>query len=82
MFRISADKTSNFKEELRKNKEYLNKNFATWRNSKYLKISYCISHKSNTKVAIMRKIYKCGLFRLFISVYNFMINKLKIDIKW
>ena len=82
MFRISADKTSNFKEELRKNKEYLNKNFATWRNSKYLKISYCISHKSNTKVAIMRKIYKCGLFRLFISVYNFMIKKLKIDIKW
>ena len=45
---------------VRKNKEYLNKNFATWRNSKYLKISYCISHKSNTKVAIMRKIYKCG----------------------
>ena len=48
----------------------------------YLKLSYCMKHKSNTKVAIMRKIYKSGLFRIFLALYNFMINKLKIDIKW
>lgn len=82
MFRISADKTSNFKEELRKNKEYLNVNFQSWRKSKYLKVSYCIKHKCNVKVAIMKKVYVCGLFRPFMAVYNFMINKLKIDIKW
>ncbi|MBR3249134.1 MAG: glycosyltransferase [Clostridia bacterium] len=82
MFRISADKTSNFKEELRKNKEYLNTNFPSWRKSKYLNVSYCIKHKCNTKVAIMKKIYVCGLFRPFMASYNFMINKLKIDIKW
>ncbi len=82
MFRISADKTSNFKEELKKNKNYLDTNFSTWRKSKYLKISYCISHKANIKVAIMKKIYVMGLFRVFISVYNFIINKLKMDIKW
>ena len=64
MFRISADKTSNFKEELKKNRLYLDQN------------------KSNTKVAIMRMIYKSGLFRVFMGFYNFMINKLKIDIKW
>ena len=56
MFRISADKTSNFKEELKKNKEYLDTNFSSWRTSEYLKLSYCMKHKSNTKVAIMRKI--------------------------
>ena len=82
MFRISADKTSNFKEELKKNKEYLDKNFSTWRKTNYLRLSYCVKHKSNTKVAIMRMVYKSGLFRLFMNIYNFMISKLKIDIKW
>ncbi|MBQ2835685.1 MAG: glycosyltransferase [Clostridia bacterium] len=82
MFRVSADQTSNFKEELKKNKNYLDTNFSTWRKTHYLKLLYCIKHKSNTKVAIMRIIYKTGLFRLFIKIYNFMINKLKIDIKW
>lgn len=82
MFRISADKTSNFKEELKKNRNYLDTNFSSWRKSKYLKLSYCMSHHSNTKVAIMKKIYISGLFRLFMGVYNFMISKLKIDIKW
>ena len=42
----------------------------------------CVKHKSNTKVAIMRMVYKSGLFRLFMNIYNFMISKLKIDIKW
>ena len=82
MFRISADKTSNFKEELKKNTQYLDTNFSTWRKSDYLKLSYCMKHKSNTKVAIMRMVYKSGLFKLFMNTYNFMINKLKIDIKW
>lgn len=82
MFRISADKTSDFNEELKKNKTYLDTNFSTWRKSKYLKISYCIKHGSNMKIAIMKKIYKLGLFKVFINIYNFMINKLKIDIKW
>lgn len=82
MFRISADKTSNFKEELKKNKKYLDTNFSTWRKTEYLKLSYCIKHKSNTKVALMRMIYKSGLFKVFMNIYNFMINKLKIDIKW
>ena len=50
MFRISADKTSNFKEELKKNKEYIDANFPSWRKSKYLKLSYCIKNKSNVKV--------------------------------
>ena len=32
MFRISADKTSNFKEELKKNRLYLDQNFSSWKN--------------------------------------------------
>jgi len=83
MFRISYDKSCNFKEELRLNKEYLNKNFSTWRKSKYLNISYSLVHKlSNIKVAIMKKVYVLNLYSLFLKLYRFMIDKMKIDIKW
>lgn len=82
MFRISSDKNINFKEELKKNIKYLDDNFSTWSNSKYLKLTYCLKHKTNLKVAIMKKVYKLGFFRLFMVLYNFMINNLKIDIKW
>lgn len=82
MFRISADKTINFKEALQKNRKYLDENFPNWKNCKYLELIYSFKHGANQKVAIMRKIYKFGLFRPFLCVYNFMINKIKIDIKW
>lgn len=83
MFRISYDKNCNFKEELKSNKEFLDKNFSTWRKSKYLNLSYSITHGfSNIKVCIMKKIYILNLFTLFLKFYRFMIEKLKIDIKW
>ena len=83
MFRISYDKNCNFKQELKLNKEYLNKNFSAWRKSKYLNISYSLGHKlSNIKVAIMKKIYVLNLYSLFLRLYRFMIDKMKIDIKW
>lgn len=83
MFRISYDKNCNFKNELKENKKYLDKNFPMWRTSKYLKISYSLTHGfSNIKVCIMKKIYILNLFTIFLKVYRFMIDKLKIDIKW
>lgn len=83
MLRVYADKSCNFKEELKHNKEYLNTNFKTWRKSKYLNISYSVAHKfSNIKVAIMKKVYILGLYPAFLKCYTFMIEKLKIDIKW
>lgn len=83
MFRISYDKNCNFEEELKLNKEFLDKNFSTWRKSKYLNLSYSITHGfSNIKVCIMKKIYILNLFTLFLKFYRFMIEKLKIDIKW
>ena len=82
MMKVSTDKTCNFKEEISNNRKYLEENFPTWKNNHYLNLSYCIKNKSNLKPAIIRIIYKLGLFRIFIKIYNFMINKLKIDIKW
>lgn len=82
MIKVSEDKTSNFKEELKKSEKYLNENFPTWKTTQYLNLFYCLKHKCNVKPAIIRIIYKLRLFRPFINVYNFMINKLKVDIKW
>lgn len=83
MFRLSYDKNINMKIELRNNKRYLNENFPTWRKTKYLSLWYCITHKGNNlKVAIMKKIYIFHMLGIFLKVYRFMIDKLKIDIKW
>lgn len=83
MFRISYDKTANFKETLKANREYLNKNFPLWRKSKYLNISYALAHHgANLKVAIVKKVYVMHLYRAFLAVYRFVLNTFKIDIKW
>ncbi len=83
MFRISYDKNSNFKQNLKENREYLDKEFPLWRKSKYLNIIYSMKHKfSNFKVAIVKKLYVLHLYRAFLVFYKFIINTLKIDIKW
>lgn len=83
MFRVSYDKSCNFNEELKLNKKYLDDNFSGWKNSKYLKMSYILSHKcSNIKVGIMKIVYSLGMYGMFLKFYRFVIEKLKIDIKW
>ncbi len=82
MFRIFCNKECNFNEELKRNRVFLNQNFKNWDKSKYLKLLFCLKKKANIKLAIIKKIYKLGLFKLFLRLYSFMINKLKIDIKW
>ena len=81
MFRMSSDK-KNFKRILKENREYLNKEFPLWRKSKYLNISYAIKHKSNLKVAIMKKVYVIHAYRPFLAFYKFILKVFKIDIKW
>ena len=82
MFRMSTDK-KNFKQVLKDNREYLNKEFPLWRKSKYLNITYSIAHKgANFKVAVVKKFYVLHLYRAFLAVYKFILNTFKIDIKW
>ena len=83
MYRMSEDKTLDFKSALKENKIFLNTNFPRWKKSKYIKLSYVITHKgANFKLWIVKIFYNLGLFRLFISVYKFMIKKFGVDIKW
>lgn len=82
MFRMSTDK-KNFKEVLKENRKYLDKEFSTWRKTRYLKLGYCIVKKTNNfKVAIMKKVYVLHLYRVFLAVYKFILKTFNIDIKW
>ena len=81
MFRISSDK-QNFKQVLKENREFLDREFPLWRNTKYLNIIYTIKNKSNLKVAIMKKVYVWHLYKAFLKIYKCILKTFKIDIKW
>ena len=83
MLKASENDTMNFKDIYISNLKYLDENFKEWRHSKYLNLIYCAKKGfSNLKVAIVKKIYILHCFRLFISLYKFIIKTLKVDIKW
>ena len=82
MYRMSSDK-ENFGNVLKENREYLNREFPLWRHSKFLNITYALSHKgSNLKVAIMKKVYVMHMYKAFLAVYKFILKTFNIDIKW
>ncbi len=81
MFRISSDK-QNFKQVLKENREFLDREFPLWRKTKYLNIIYTIKNRSNLKVAIMKKVYVWHLYKAFLKIYKWILKTFKIDIKW
>ncbi len=83
MLNVYTFDKANFKAEYKKILSYLNANFIQWRSTKYTTIWYNLTHKKyNLKVAIVRKVYKMHMFRLFLDIYSFVTKTLKIDIKW
>ncbi len=83
MYRISKNKDINFRKVLKENTKYLKENFPNYISTKYTKLSYVITHKGvNFKLWVVKIFYVLGLFRLFLTVYKFVIKKFKIDIKW
>lgn len=83
MYRLSEDKTLNFKQALKTNTKFLNEKFPKWKKNKYIKLSYVVRNQGiNFKLWIVKIFYKLGLFNLFIKTYKFMINKFGVDIKW
>lgn len=83
MYRASYDKSINIKEMLKETIEYLDKNFSTWRKSPYLKLGYSLK-KGFKHVGLwgISKLYKWNMPMIYIKLYRFMIDKLKIDIKF
>ena len=83
MLRVFEKNRKEFKKEYKENIEFLDNYFKEWRTTKYLKITYTLFKcRKNLKVAIVKKVYSLNLFYLFLSIYKFITEKLKIDIKW
>ena len=83
MFRISYDKSANLKQELQRNKQYLDENFPTWNTNKI--ISTINAKKDGgvlKKANLARKIYRSVFMELALCIYRFMIRRLNWDIKW
>lgn len=83
MYRVSYDKTINIKEMMKDTIQYLDENFNNWRRSPYLKFTYSIT-KGIKHIGLwgISLLYKLKLEMLFIKLYRFTIDKLKIDIKF
>lgn len=83
MYRASYDKKINIKEMMKDIIQYLDENFSNWRKSPYLKLWHSL--KSGVKhIGLwgISVLYKLRIQIIFIKVYRFLIDKLKIDIKF
>lgn len=82
MYRVSYN-SENAKDIVNDMLVFLNKNFPGWKKSPFLKFSYSVKkgvkHLSLWGVNIL---YKMKLHMVFINIYKFMIDKLKIDVKF
>lgn len=83
MYRASYDKKINIKQMIKQTKLYLDENFVTWRKNPFLKFSYSIK-KGIKHIGLwgISVLYKLNLEMVFLRTYRFMIDKLKIDIKF
>ena len=83
MYRLSYDKQVNMKKEMKETISYLDKEFPTWRTSPFLKWGYArkrgIKHIGLWGIA---KLYKWHMPMVFLRVYRFVVDVLKIDIKF
>ena len=83
MYRISYNKEVNIYKEIKRTIQYLDYNFPTWRKSPFLKFNYSIKRGlKHTGIYIISKLYKWNLGIIYIKIYKFFIDNLKIDIKF
>lgn len=83
MYRASYDKSINMKLMMKDTIKYLDENFTTWRKSPFLKLGYSLK-KGFKRFAIwgVAWLYRHNMAMVYINLYRFVIDKLKIDIKW
>lgn len=83
MYRASYDPNIKIKKMIKETIKYLDDNFGTWRKNPFLKFKYSIKkgfkHLGLWGISIL---YKLNIPMVYIRIYRFFIDKLKIDIKW
>lgn len=83
MYRASYDKNIDIKKMVKETIKYLDENFSTWRKSPFLKFDYCVKRGiKHIGLWGISKLYKWNMPMVYINLYRFAIDKMKIDIKW
>lgn len=81
--RVYQGRKANISEHIRWTKKYFDNNFPRWYRSEAFKISFL--KKLGIKGLALKVcvyLYRMRLFRIFLFLYSFMIEKLGIDVKW
>lgn len=83
MYRVSYDKSVDMKQMLKETIKYLDANFSNWRKSPFLTLGYSLK-KGFKHIAFwgVSLFYKWGIPMVYIKIYRFLVDKLKIDIKF
>ncbi|MCI8481673.1 MAG: hypothetical protein HFJ27_00890 [Clostridia bacterium] len=83
MYRASYNKDINFKQERKQAKQYLKQHFEGYEHNPFLTFSYC-RKRGIKRMGLwgVAQLYRFHLEGLFFLLYRFMIDVLKIDIKW
>lgn len=83
MYRASYDPNIHIKQMVKETIEYLDLNFKGWRKNRFLTFRYSIT-KGIKHIGLwgVSLIYKIGKPMWFINIYRFVVDKLKLDIKF
>lgn len=83
MYRASYDKSIKMGSMLKDTVRYMDENFKSWRKNKFLRFGYSFRHGVK-RIALwgIWWLYKHNMGMVYINIYRFVIDKLKIDIKW
>lgn len=83
LYRTSCDKSADLHASVASCTEFLDENFPTWSHSPYICIAYTKKHGGAFgKLLLAQRAYKAHLMGPMLAAYRFMINRLKIDVKW
>ena len=77
--RLYANKDIDVNARLKHIKGYMNDNFPGW---KKIKINIKGRYIKRLAIHLLIMMYRMNIFIVFLCIYNFMIDKLRIDIKW
>ena len=83
MYRASYDPKIDIKKMTKETIQYLNNNFPTWRKNPFLTFKYSIK-KGFKHVGLwgVSLLYKWNMPMVYIKMYRFLVDKMKIDIKF
>lgn len=82
-YRLASDPAISINDAVTKTTRFLDSYFPLWRDSHYLTLTYAFENKGAfLKLYPASLIYKAGFMKPALKLYQTMISKLNIDIKW